>query len=445
MLFLLRRSLDRLPLYYCLVALSLISLSSPALGDEPLIEFDGMSFDTWADFTASELFREQGLRCGSRFDEFASEKSAGDPSDCTMNFTNPSAEYAPGFSYPIQVVVHVITNAAGGQGNISDAMVQSQIDILNEDFLALSGSLGENGNDAAIQFELASLDPGGSPTNGITRSANNTWFNDGGAYYNTLAWDPSRYLNIYTNKASGALGYVPFLPQEGSVGSNSDRVVILWSSFGLNGPIGPPYNKGRTVTHEVGHYFGLWHTFDNGCGQANLPGCQTTGDRVCDTNREQTPHYGCSASSTCTSSDPIDNYMNYTDDLCMEQFTPDQVRRMRCTLENYRAGLIEVSLAVSEATPVARSIVLRQNRPNPFNPTTEISFDLTESGRVSLQVIDVAGRLVRTLTDGQTAAGSHSVLWDGTDNNSHQVPSGIYLYHLITKEGKATRRMVLMR
>jgi hypothetical protein len=201
---------------------------------------------------------------------------------------------------------------------------------------AMAGTNGENGYEHRVEFYLAEVDPNGNSTNGITYSNNDTWFNDGGSYWNSLAWNPDRYLNIYTNTASGALGYVPFLPQEGNVGGNEDRVVVLWSTYGEDGPYGPPFDQGRTLTHEVGHYLGLFHVFD-GCGG----NCATSGDRVCDTTTQSTPTWGCSNSNSCSTPDNIDNYMDYSDDLCMEQFTPNQGRRMRCTLEHYRPELFQ--------------------------------------------------------------------------------------------------------
>jgi hypothetical protein len=221
--------------------------------------------------------------------------------------------------------------------------VDTQIDILNEDFLALPGTNGEEGTDAQIQFRLASTDPEGNPTTGITRTCNTTYFNDGGGYWNELAWDPHRYMNIYTNLASGALGYVPFLPADGgggNVGAASDRVVILWSALGRDAPIGPPYDQGRTATHEVGHYLGLEHTFTGGCAPGTEPGCFSNGDLICDTNPEQNPHFGCTpGSQSCGVTRPIENYMDYSDDLCMELFTLEQTRRQRCTMEFYREDL----------------------------------------------------------------------------------------------------------
>lgn len=299
------------------------------------------------DFSA-EYIQATGKRCGTPSRETRAMLyglGTEGASDCSSSSTNPTSDYDPNVLYQIQVVVHVLMNDACTQGVLSDEDVQSQIDILNEDFLALMGTNGANGNDAQIQFVLASQDPEGQPTTGITRNCNTTWFNDGGGYWNTLAWDPHRYMNVYTNTASGALGYVPFLPADNNgnnVGNANDRVVVLWSSFGRDGVIGPPYNQGRTGTHEVGHYLGLEHTFTGGCGDNTPPGCYSDGDLICDTNDEQFPGSSpcqVGASSSCGSVDPTDNYMDYSDDLCMEQFTVEQNRRMRCTLETYRPNL----------------------------------------------------------------------------------------------------------
>ncbi|MBC8371932.1 MAG: zinc metalloprotease [Planctomycetes bacterium] len=261
------------------------------------------------------------------------------PSDCGYSTNSPSSQYDPTFIYEIPVVFHVMQNTSG-TGYLSPQKIQEQIDILNEDFQALPGSNGAPGTNGQIRFRLATTDPQGNQTNGITYTTNNSWFNDVGNYYDTLAWDTHNYLNIYSNSAGGYLGYVPDIPQGGIVGQNLDRVVVAYDAVGY---VSGPYNLGRTATHEVGHYLGLYHTFDGGCGSTS--NCYGTGDLICDTNRQSSPTFGCPGSrSSCSSSDPFHNYMDYSDDVCMNQFTPEQVNRMRCTLENWRPDLAEMPL-----------------------------------------------------------------------------------------------------
>ncbi|MFI4917150.1 MAG: M43 family zinc metalloprotease [Phycisphaerales bacterium JB060] len=289
----------------------------------------------------ADYFRQDHTRCGTPDPRLLPGLDS--PSDCSLFSTNPDSAYDPGVGvYRIPVVVHVIQRT-DGTGFIPDARVRSQIDILNEDFRAIAGTLGEPGADCGIEFYLAVEDPDGNPTDGIINITNNTWYNDSGRYWETLAWDTNRYLNIYTNSAGGYLGYVPDLPQGGIVGDDADRVVVLHEAFGRDAPL-RPFNLGRTATHEVGHYLGLYHTFDGGCGSASS--CDTTGDLICDTNGQSSPTWGCpSSSSSCGMPAPFDNYMDYSDDRCMNKFTPDQARRMRCTLENYRPDVYSAASA----------------------------------------------------------------------------------------------------
>jgi hypothetical protein len=329
--------------------LCLAPLALALLFQEPAVDSSlaGQPFPSGQAFLTSPLFQSQGRRCGTR--SVHPELALRPPSDCSLSETTIRPEYAPAGHplYRIPVVVHVL-RTTGGTGELSDAMIQSQIDVLNEDFRARVGTLGANGNDARIEFALATTDPNGQPASGITRSTNNNWFNDIGTYYDTLAWDTTRYLNVYTNNASGYLGYVPDLPAGGIVGHTQDRVVILWSAFGRNAPIGPPYDLGRTATHEIGHYLGLYHTFDFGC---DTGACYQSGDRICDTNAEANPVFGCpSASLSCVAPDPVHNYMDYTDDACYEEFTPEQINRMRCTLANWRVELDDACSTFAAAT-----------------------------------------------------------------------------------------------
>jgi hypothetical protein len=265
-------------------------------------------------------------------------------SDCSMDSTVPGPQWQPTTTRRIPVVVHIIRDDACTNGNVSDALVHGQMAVLNEDFRALAGTPGAAGADSNIEFFLATVDPSGNPTTGINRYCNTTWYQDKGSYWLSIAWDTTRYLNLYTNSAGGSRGYVPFLPADpvAAVGQPQDRVVINWLAFGRIGPT-PPYHQGRTVTHEVGHYLGLFHTYYAGCGTASAPACYTTGDRICDTPPNATSHKGCTAGITSCGGVPvpIQNYMELTDDTCMTGFSAEQAQRMRCTLATYRPDLAQ--------------------------------------------------------------------------------------------------------
>ncbi len=230
----------------------------------------------------------------------------------------------------IPVAFHVVYKQRRGvvEGDVPQSQVEDQIDVLNAAFAG-----------TGFSFYLASLD----------YTKNNKWFNK---CYSTnqerrmkqaLAIDPAHNLNIYTCKpAGGILGYA-YLPSTFPEDDYRHGTVLLYSS--LPGGSAAPYNLGDTGTHEVGHYLGLEHTFNGGCAPANPPACYTSGDLICDTNSEAGPTFSpcfVGAKSTCGSVDPSDNYMNYSDDLCMEQFTPEQAKRLRCTLEHYRPNLYNI-------------------------------------------------------------------------------------------------------
>lgn len=295
----------------------------------------------------------QRARCGTPARDPSAGGFAVAPSDCGYFTNNPQPEYAPAFFYDIPVVFHVIENTSG-DGFLSAATIQDQIDILNEDFQALPGTPGAPGTNGKIRFHLATTDPVGNPTSGITYTTNNSWYDDSGNYWGPLAWDTNRYLNVYTNAPPCCYGYVPGFPSEGLAGQNLDRVVLWWEAVGRDPTAGWPLNMGRTASHEIGHYLGLYHTFEGGCGGS----CNLAGDLICDTNAESVETLGCPASKTsCSSPDPFHNYMDYTDDPCLWEFTPEQVKRMRCTLQHWRPDLF-VSVPAQE-------LVRLGNPPNP--------------------------------------------------------------------------------
>jgi hypothetical protein len=261
----------------------------------------------------------------------------------------------------IPVVVHVVHNIPAE--NISDAQIQSQITVLNQDFRRLNsdvantpGAFSSLAGDAQIEFCLASVDPNGNPTNGILRVPTSvTSFSTSGngvkssSSGGSNAWNSSRYLNMWICDISGSiLGYAQF--PGGS--ASTDGVVIDYLYFGTTGTATAPFNKGRTATHEVGHWLNLFHIWgDDGTG------C-TGSDQVSDTPNAGGPNYGCPAFPRVTCSngpngDMFMNYMDYTDDACMYMFTNAQITRMRAL---FAAGGARASITTSNGcgtpTPV---------------------------------------------------------------------------------------------
>lgn len=248
--------------------------------------------------------------------------------------------------YVIPVVVHVLWNTSAQ--NISDAQIQSQIDALNRDYqllnadstsvpTAFKGLLA----DCQIQFCLAKRDPNGATSTGIIRKqTTKTSFsadNDDAKSNSTggdNAWTASKYLNLWvvpditSGGSSGILGYAQF---PGGAAA-TDGVVIGYKYFGTTGTVVSPYNKGRTATHEVGHWLNLRHIW------GDEPACAAD-DLVNDTPLQADKNFGCPTfplRDACTTSGNgvmFMNYMDYTDDACMYMFTNGQKSRMYGVLQ----------------------------------------------------------------------------------------------------------------
>ncbi|MCO6174776.1 choice-of-anchor J domain-containing protein [Flavobacterium sp. NRK F10] len=264
--------------------------------------------------------------------------------------------------YSIPVVVHVIHNgdAYGTGENITDEQVLSQIQVLNEDYRKMLGTPGYGaGVDVEIEFCMAQTDPNGNPTDGIDRVDLGTAAWDQAGVEGTLKpntiWDPDNYLNMWTARftgdLNGVLGYAQFPSNSGLTGlaanggaATTDGVIMGYNAFGSSdiypaGVYAAPYDKGRTTTHEVGHWLGLRHIWGDG-------NC-TVDDFCADTPVAGAANFGCPAGTdscpTNAGNDMIENYMDYTDDTCMNIFTQDQKDRMVTVL----------SVATRRATLVA--------------------------------------------------------------------------------------------
>jgi len=224
----------------------------------------------------------------------------------------------------VQVYFHVInTGNSLDEGNVSDDQIKAQINVLNEGY-----------NTTSLNFVLANT----------TRTTNADWFSNSvsgsaaeKAMKTSLHQGDSSTLNVYSvgnlvdPEFGPLLGYAYF-PVSYDSQPVLDGVVFLYSS--LPGGSAAPFDEGKTLTHEVGHWVGLYHTFQGGCNGV--------GDEVADTPAEASPAFGCQVGrDTCPSAgaDPIHNFMDYSDDDCLNQFTPGQATRLQNQLAMFRPGI----------------------------------------------------------------------------------------------------------
>ncbi len=309
----------------------------------------------------------------------------------------------------IPVVVHVLYNT--NAENISVTQIQSQIQALNEDFRLLNAdSLQPNHPfwpytaDVGIEFCLASKDPNGNATSGITRTfTDSTFF---GEYdtpkYNSTGgkdnWDPTKYLNVWVCNLNGTLlGHATF-PSDLASDPDLDGVVCRHQAFGYTGTAGTggftENAEGRTMTHEIGHWLNLRHIWGD-----NQPNCGD--DLVSDTPPLDHDNGGCpsfpfhanNACGTDEDGEMFMNYMDYVDDNCMVMFTSGQASRMKATLDGARSALKtsngcgQIATGLNEFTNENSFAIF----PNPSNGDVTLHFKNNVQTNVTISILNIVG------------------------------------------------------
>ncbi len=381
-----------------------------------------------------------------------------------LAFSSNSEQKDPA-PHTIPVVVHIVYNTPAQ--NIPDSVIYNQIQTLNEDFNRMNADTANmrpafdivKGN-PKINFMLANIDPLGNPTNGITRTSTSTTsfgsmallsgdFSDLEKVKSTLdggedPWDQSRYLNIWVcnmsvtffgQEITALLGYatppdnLPNWPP-GSTNGMSDGVVIQYQAFGSNNPnpldpgTGPIDVRGRTTTHEVGHYLGLRHIWGDGdCtaqdGIADTPNAADQSQQDCDTTK-----------NTCVDNiqgidlpDMVENFMDYSAETCQNSFTEGQVQLIDGVLALQRYDLVHNNPAALTSIEMDQLVIF----PNPTNGILHIEYNGTiQSGGI----YDLYGKKVLELEQ-----------FDQVDLSRFNF--GVYLLELEKEDGKKLLKRII--
>lgn len=351
----------------------------------------------------------------------------------------------------IPVVVHVLWNDP--VENITNAQIQSQIDVLNEDFRLLNfDSLPPSHPfwiytaDAEIEFCLASRDPNGNATNGITRTYTDSisFVADGNEKFTATGgkdnWDPTKYLNIWVcnlDGSGGTLGYATF-PSDLVAYPDEDGVVINYTAFGYIGTATAPNDLGRTGTHEVGHWLNLRHIWgDEACGD----------DFCADTPEHEGNNYGCPTfphrpynnciPGTYENGEMYMNYMDYVDDYCMVMFTNDQADRMDAALFGLRAGLLT---SLGCGSTVGINEVLLENTfniyPNPSSGNFTITTNELGPDNISISVYDLLGSRIQKIENIKSFPFKMDL---------NELSNGIYFFNINSGNKSVTKRLIISK
>ena len=360
----------------------------------------------------------------------------------------------------IPVVVHVVYNT--DRQNISDAQIQSQITVLNQDFRKRNKDANRVPSiftsiaaDCGINFQLANRDINGNPITGIDRVHTNTkaWGTDdavkSAATGGVNPWDNKSYLNIWVcDLDGGVLGYSTFPGSSADV----DGVVIDYHYFGTIGTVSAPFEKGRTATHEIGHFFNLKHIWGDGdCGDDHVS--DTPKQAHFNTGVPAFPHY-----STCAGTKTIDmtmNYMDYVNDSEMYMFTEGQKARMQAVLntEESRVALAQSNAYIpsaagtsstaalttpTEAVPTTISDTNLKVYPNPVTDVVSLDFSIQTPQNVNISIFDLQGKIVASIQN-ELNPGASKITFDTID-----FPNGIYIINAVLDSNNTINKKIIV-
>ena len=351
----------------------------------------------------------------------------------------------------IPVVVHVVWRLS--EENISDAQIQSQIDVLNKDFRKLNvefkdlpANFKALADDCEIEFFLAPCDTNNLPTTGITRkqtsiNAIGTAFqnNRGQIYYKDLGgvnnWNPSNYVNIWVCKMDNVLGFTSSLSKAMTVPSE-DGIVVDYRFFGTIGTVANSvgHTKGRTLTHEMGHYFNLLHTWgsDATCNDDDL---------VNDTPLQADATIGCPAvfpfRDACSASIMYQNFMDYTNDECMGLFTKGQKTRILAALNGFRSGLLRGSnCSISSVENLLENEFFIVQNPS----RNTVFIELKNGQNFSRKTIELCDNFGRILIQKNVSSSDNYVELDVSN-----LPSQVYFLRLKLDNQFFTKKILVLK
>jgi len=374
-----------------------------------------------------------------------------------------SAERTEATQYTIPVVVHVVYNTPTQK--LSIGQVKTQIKVLNQDYnrknpdtTKTPAAFKSAAGSMHVTFCLATVDPNGKATNGIVyKSTTTTSFSTDDAVKFTSQggddqWDPNKYLNIWVcNLGASLLGYgeFPTVPLDNTFG-----VVILYDAFGDSGTLLTTFNLGRTCSHEIGHCFNLIHTWgdDNGLCPSDPGGAD---DAVSDTPPEGNskndgfgngsgPTFGCPTwpyTENCSTTSPgimYDDFLDYTDDNCMNIFTKGQATRAAAAITGPMAALLTSTVCGAVGIQEYELSSLTVIYPNPSSGQFTVAFSFSNPVQLQLKVYNVLGQPVNEWNGNNITNETHTLDLSGQ-------AAGIYFVRLSDGTNTIVKKLVVTK